>query len=308
MILCVTPNPAVDHTLVIPGFTPGVTYRASPILTASGKGLNVARAVRTLGAPVRCAGFLGGMTGRLLEQLAESEGVSGRWTWIAGETRVCTLVVDPKSRPTVLNEPGPGVTGAEWARFEEDVLAEARQAEITCWSGSLLAGSPLHNYTQLLERIVGLGKPLWVDTSGAPLRAALDAPGIGIKVNRDEAGAALGLEIATPQQACQAAGMILERGMAAVVITLEADGAILRDAAGCWQAVIPPLPVVSAIASGDCFLAGLATAQRQGLPLPECLRRAVAAGAANTLSPGSARFTMQEFEDALKATRLERLE
>ncbi|MDQ3429708.1 MAG: 1-phosphofructokinase, partial [Actinomycetota bacterium] len=61
MILTVTLNAAVARTLVVPSLTLGHRHRAPESVTlAGGKGMNVARSLRTLGVPVLAAGFAGG--------------------------------------------------------------------------------------------------------------------------------------------------------------------------------------------------------------------------------------------------------
>src|SRR5689334_9541185 len=97
MILCVTPNPALDHTMTVPGLRLGEVARATQsFMAAGGKGLNVARVVTALGDAALCAGFLGGHSGRLLADLAEREGLPAAWTWFVGETRTSTILYDPQ--------------------------------------------------------------------------------------------------------------------------------------------------------------------------------------------------------------------
>jgi hypothetical protein len=49
-IVCVTPNPAIDRTLIVPGWRVGEVQRPERIIVATGgKGLNVAR---TIGDPL----------------------------------------------------------------------------------------------------------------------------------------------------------------------------------------------------------------------------------------------------------------
>lgn len=46
MILCLTPNPAIDRTLLLPSLKLGNINRAEKIIVAAGgKGLNVARTI-----------------------------------------------------------------------------------------------------------------------------------------------------------------------------------------------------------------------------------------------------------------------
>src|ERR687889_848109 len=61
MILTITLNAAVARTLVVPSLTLGHRHRAPESMTlAGGKGVNVARSLRTLDVPVLATGFAGG--------------------------------------------------------------------------------------------------------------------------------------------------------------------------------------------------------------------------------------------------------
>src|SRR5262245_3770495 len=98
-ILCVTPNPAIDRTLEVPGLRPGAVMRAGASrVAAGGKGVNAARALVALGARARCMGPLGGASGRILADLAAAEGLPAVWTWCEGETRSCLILVDSEAR------------------------------------------------------------------------------------------------------------------------------------------------------------------------------------------------------------------
>ena len=73
MIITVTLNAAIDKTLAVPNFRLGRRHRAvEQTSMAGGKGVNVARALKTLGQPVIATGVAGGPTGtRIIEQLTE---------------------------------------------------------------------------------------------------------------------------------------------------------------------------------------------------------------------------------------------
>jgi 1-phosphofructokinase family hexose kinase len=307
-ILCVAPNPAIDHTLIVERFTPFEVNRAqASFVAAGGKGFNVARALSILGEPALCMGFMGGADGQRLVALAEAEGLPGQWTWLAGESRTCVIVADLHSgQATVVNERGPTATESDWRRLHEDVLRSATGTPWVCFSGSLPAGSPVERFTHLLADLCRQGNQVWVDTSGAALSAALSVPGVNIKVNESEARALL-------TQAGGAAGVIAEveaggdvaalttalreRTGGAVVVTLGAAGAVMATVSGgMWRAAPPPIKVVSAVGSGDSFLAGVVCALVSSFPPSLALRWGVAAGAANALSAGGGRFALADFE------------
>lgn len=297
MILCVTPNPAIDRTLVIAKLEPGEVHRASrSIVAAGGKGLNVARAMKTLGAEPLCAGFLGGHSGRRLADLAAGEGLPATWTWIEGETRTCVIVVDDGGA-TVINETGPAVTADDWRSLHNQVVTTP--ADVVCLSGSLPPGSTPEAWAALIAALRSTGKTVWVDTSGPALSQILTS-GASIKVNAAEAGAVLGMRVDSPAEALLAASQIRTAGAPSIALTLGSLGAVLATANGEWCVSAPTLQSVSAVGSGDCFLAGLVAALTAGRPEPEALRWAVAAGAANALSAGGGHFTRLEFETVLR--------
>jgi 1-phosphofructokinase family hexose kinase len=309
MILCVTLNPAIDRTLIVPNLRHGEVNRAERALVAAGgKGINVARAARTLGAEVLCAGFLGGHSGRLVADLAEREGLRGAWTWIDGETRTCVITADPHGGDvTVINEPGPAVAPADWARLTHQIASDQAAARYVCLSGSLPPNSAPGSFAALLRALLGAGQRVWVDSSGAGLEAALAVGAVGVKVNGAEAGQILGRSIAQPGEALAAARELRQRTGTEVVLTLGERGAVLLSDTGGWHARPPAVQVVSAVGSGDSFLAGLVTALASGLPEPESLRYAVAAGAANALSVGGGLLNRDDVDAILARTSLERI-
>ena len=112
-ILCVTPNPAIDRTLIVHNFAKGGVFRPRQYqYDAGGKGINTARVVALLGGQAICAGFLGGYSGQHLAKMLETSGIQSHWTWLDDrETRTCVILIDPVSGlTTVINEPGPQLT------------------------------------------------------------------------------------------------------------------------------------------------------------------------------------------------------
>jgi 1-phosphofructokinase family hexose kinase len=307
MLLILTPNPAIDRTLLIPGMVPGGVYRAERVLVAAGgKGLNVARAAHSLGQPLRVCAPLGGLSGQMLAQLATEEGISGRWSWYeGGETRTCVLVVDPTgSDATALNDPGPPFASDAWQAFAATALDAATTADLVLSSGSLPPGVPPHALADLLRDLAAAGQRVLVDTSGAALRAALSAAPYGIKVNGSELGAVLNRPVTSIDQAAAALADLRARGIALAMVSLGAQGALAATDEGVCHAEPPAIQAVSTIGAGDSLLAGLATGLLRGEPLPEALRLGVACGAADALSIGGGLLLPGDLERLHAATHV----
>ena len=128
MIITVTLNAAIDKTLAVPSFRLGRRHRAvEQASVPGGKGVNVARALKSLGRPVIATGFAGGHTGsRIVEQLTD-EAILSDFVRIREESRTSTAVVDPTSgEQTEINERGPSVSEAELVVFDDKLLYLAK--------------------------------------------------------------------------------------------------------------------------------------------------------------------------------------
>lgn len=308
-ILCVTPNVAIDRLLSVPSFASGLVVRArSSQVSCGGKGVNVARALRRLGRRARCAGLLGGEAGCRAADGARREGLNAAWTWIAGETRTCIIIVDDHGTATVVNEPGPALEEGDWDRFTDDVCSAA---EAGCTAVAICGSLPPRAPTGAMARLViaasGGGRPVWVDIGGESLADALCAGPAGVKINAEEASAFFGSPIVTIADALRAARTLRLRGAGQAIVTAAAAGAVLATGEGTWLARPPELAPVNVVASGDAFLAGLLAGFAEGLDPAGALCRAAAAGAANTQSLGLAEIDAVVVERLAARTVIEQI-
>ncbi|MCL6629337.1 MAG: 1-phosphofructokinase, partial [Armatimonadetes bacterium] len=70
MISTVTLNPALDKSVYIDRLRPNDANRIIKIeIDAGGKGVNASRMLKELGSQTVALGFLGGQTGRFIEQV-----------------------------------------------------------------------------------------------------------------------------------------------------------------------------------------------------------------------------------------------
>jgi 1-phosphofructokinase family hexose kinase len=310
MIVTVTPNTALDRIEIVSSLTPGKVLRSTSLtLSAGGKGVNVARAIKNLGGEAVCAGFLGGHTGRQHAELVKQEYMPAAWTWIDGETRAAIVIVDEATgETTVINEDGPVLTPFDWDRMQAAVLKQAEIAEVVCLCGSLPLGLGPETYTELVKALNRVQRRVWVDSSGAALQAAVQSHPSVVKVNGLEAAGLLGRrEFQDVSTAAQAARTIQQSGLSQVVLTLGKHGAVLASDAGVWYACPPKIKAICTIGSGDAFFGGLVQAWLNHSPDPDSLRQAAAAGSANALSVGGGKFTRQEFESILAETAVKKI-
>ena len=299
MIVTFTPNPALDKTVVVPGFTLGQIVRTADVqILAGGKGFNVARSLRVLGADPLIVAPLAGHIGRLIDDLAQAEGLRCDHIWFDGETRTCLSIVDPTSGTvSEVYETGPVLPPAAWDRTLEVVCQHLVPGNLLTVSGGFPPGIPDDALKQISERAYEAGVPAMFDTYGQQLRRALVAHPRLVKCNAHEAGDLLARPVEGVEHALGAAADIRALGAQSVVITLGAAGAVGVDEHGepfGWQA--PKVLSISAVGSGDACFAGIVLGLAAGESLQEATHRGVAAGAANTLSIGAGLFERSRAE------------
>src|SRR5438045_973155 len=109
MIITLTLNPAIDHTVVVDDLSPGDTNRARTSRTdVGGKGINVSRVLKELGSDSLAMGFVSGGLGRFIESTLNSLGIAEDFIHTPGQTRTnITIVEKRRELTTTINEAGP---------------------------------------------------------------------------------------------------------------------------------------------------------------------------------------------------------
>jgi 1-phosphofructokinase family hexose kinase len=312
MIITVTLNAAIDKTLAVPNFRLGRRHRAvEQTAMAGGKGVNVARTLRALGQPVIATGVAGGPTGtRIVENLTE-EGILNDFVRIREESRTSTAVVDPTSgEQTEINEHGPHVSEGELELFVDKLIYLAKGAGVCVLAGSLPRGVDTALYGRIIEEMKRLDVTTVLDSEGEPLRAATRRGPDVVSPNELEAEGLVGYEFGDEEDRRSAVREMVEMGARESIMTLS-DGclALLGDGERhVYRATLEPLEPVSAVGSGDAFLAGFVAARYGGSGHEDALRFAVACGAESTQHFGAGRVEQREVERLVPEVRVEELE
>ena len=277
MILTVTLNTAIDKTLAVPNFRLGRRHRTVEQTTMpGGKGVNVARVLKTLGAPVIATGLAGGATGtrhrraahaalRAVRLRADPRGVAHEHR--GDRPHDGRADRDQRARPV-------GLRAGDRAVRRQAALPRAQGASVCVFAGSLPRNVDVDVYARLIRELKRLGVDTVVDTDGDPLRRAVRAEPDVISPNVLEAEELVGHEFNDEEDHCIAVREMVELGAREAIMTAP-DGCYAQHARRPSRAarralyrvrvragVIEPRATVG---SGDAFLAGFVAARYNGL-------------------------------------------
>ena len=314
-ILTVTLNAAVDATMTISGpLKPGAIQKVRDVLKLpGGKGLNVTRVLHTLGVPVHATGLAGGLPGEFIRSGLAQAGIDSTFLPIAGVSRTCNAVVESDShRVTEFNEPGPTITRSEALAFLDLYEKLLTGAEAVALSGSLPPALPDDYYALLMQRACRAGVPSILDTSGDALRLGIAAGPLLVKPNATEAEQFFGREMRSVEDVLYVGRGMREQGAQMAAITRGSEGAVLVTGMGAWLARLKVPDPLSAVGSGDAFVAGFIAGLHRAVEIGmsssisaaatladvvvQAFILAVACGAANTLLLGAGVIKPEDVE------------
>ncbi|WP_253949142.1 1-phosphofructokinase family hexose kinase [Mangrovicoccus sp. HB161399] len=301
-IVTVTLNPALDLATSASDIRPGPKLRCTaPRQDPGGGGINVSRAIRTLGGTSTPLVALGGATGETLAQLLRAEGIAPEVLAAPGETRQSLAVTDRKTGLQfrfVL--PGPDWGEAETGAALAACAALAGPGSWLVLSGSQPPGVPDRFPLDLAAALAPGGAKLVVDTSGPALREIAGAADGGpvpalLRFDNQEASELAGARLNGVQGAGSFAADLVARGVAgAVIIACGADGSVLATPGEVIYCKAARVPVVSKIGAGDSFVAAAVLELARGGTLAEALHHGTAAACAAVMTPATRLCTAED--------------
>lgn len=283
--LVVALNPSID----VEWRVPRVRWEEKNVLESErrwpgGKGVNVARWLRHLGARPRLLLPLGGDPGRELAAGLRAARLDAVVLPLRQPTRANVIVTTLAQGQLRFNPPGPKLGAGDWRRFRQAFRAQLPQVRFVVLGGSLPRGLPATTYRELVELAGKAGVPALLDCDGPPLAAALEARPFLIKPNLHELAQLTGRRLSTPAAVRAAALGVSERTGGWVLVSLGADGAFLANARlqQQFQAGAPRSRVRNTVGAGDALMAAVILQLLQRRPPIEWLRHGVGTGTALT--------------------------
>jgi ribokinase len=295
----------MDISVTVPRLPgPGATVLGSAArFTPGGKGANQAVAAARLGAGTRLVGCVGDddFGRRLLASLRAEKVNADDVRVVAGvPTGLAMIAVDGAGEnlitvaPGANHDVGPDDAARVGARAGDVLVISAEIPEpairaALSWRGTLrvLNLAPAPESQTRAAALVAEGAPDWLVVNESEAAAVLGRPVTGLAAAR-RAAAELAAELAAA-------------GPGRAVVTAGAHGAALAGPDGADAIPGFRVEAVDTVGAGDTFVGALAVALAAGVPAPEAVRAAAAAGATAATRHG-AQTAMPRPADILTAT------
>lgn len=308
MIYTVTLNPAIDKTVQVASFATGGLNRIESWRTeAGGKGINVAKAIHSLGHPCVAMGLIAGSTGACIEQSLGDLGIESDFVRTEGETRTNTKIFDAnKNEITELNEPGQTVAQADLDDLEQKLFAHVRPGDIVILTGSAPPLTPVDTYEKWILELRMADVITILDADKELFRSGIRAKPTFVKPNLLELSRFCQKQLSSSCDIRSEARALLAAGISGVLVSLGEAGAMLFDSKEEIAAHSLPVVVESTVGAGDTMVAAWAVASECGMENEDMLRLAVAAASASIMSGRAGIFDKRTVDDLFPQVMVQR--
>lgn len=307
--MTVTLNPAVDKTYTTQGLIVGNVNRMRTVMNiAGGKGVNVTKILRQYEYEVGAVGFLGGYSGRFIEEELERRGVECRFVHVEGETRSNINILADDGYVTEILEPGTTISDEQQDAFLKRYGALLRECGLVVLSGSVALGLDSDIYEKLIVRAVEESVPVYLDSSGEGMRYGLRAKPQLIKPNWRELEYIVGHRLKKREEIIESAQFLRSMGIDRVIVSMGRKGLLSVTEQGVLYAKPPKIDAVNTVGCGDSVVASYAMSYMKGETEEQAIVRACAVSAANATTVESANIPLETAEDFMNKIIVEKVD
>lgn len=308
-IMTVTLNPAVDKTYTTQGVIVGnVNRMRTAMKIAGGKGVNVTKILRQYGCEVAATGFLGGYSGRFIEEELEKRGAECRFVHVSGATRSNMNILADDGYVTEILEPGPAISDREREAFLEQYDKLLSECGLVILSGSVAQGLEADIYETLITRAAALTIPVYLDSSGENLRFGMRAKPQLVKPNWRELEYIMGHRIADREEIIDSAEFLRREGISRVIVSMGSKGLLSVTEDGVLYTKARGIEPLNTVGCGDSVVASYAMSYVMGETEEEAILRACAISAANATTLESADIPLATAEDLMNKIIVEKMD
>jgi len=291
---------------VVDSFVSGSTIRDVPCRRfCAGKGINVARVVRTLGEEVCVIGIMPEGDEKRFVSYLESQEIYYRFFPVPGDVRLNVTVIERQgSAASHLNSASPILPLQAQNAFMRFVGKHLTAGDSWCFTGSIPAGFDDDLYAKMIKSCREASIDTFLDTRGKALRLGLRAKPMFLKPNITELEDLYEEKIRGVRHMALKGKKLLDRGVPYVFISLGSDGMIALHGSECLLCEPPQVKTVDTVGCGDALMAGVLVGWKRRLSFQEICRLATACGASKAMHEGPHAVSKDEVKRFMEEVKI----
>lgn len=295
MIYTLTLNPSIDYVIELDQVELGSLNRTvKETKFPGGKGINVSRVLKRLKTDSMALGFIGGFTGRFIEEYLETEQIASDFVRVNEDTRINVKI--KTENETEINAKGPKITDLEYETLKKKIMNLSKD-DLLVLAGSIPSTLPATTYEELVKICSGNGAKFVVDAEGELLKKVLLYRPFLIKPNHHELGELFHTTIDECEEVIPYARKLIEMGAQNVIVSLADKGAVFINTETVLVAEVPRGTVKSSVGAGDSTVAGFLAKYQETKSFEDAFKYGVSSGSATAFSIGLC--TREKIEEIL---------
>ncbi|MCX5773194.1 MAG: 1-phosphofructokinase family hexose kinase [Fusobacteria bacterium] len=303
MIYSISLNSSIDYVIFTTEFdVEGSSNSVEEFMYPGGKGINVARVLTYLDIPTKILGFVGGFTGRYIEESLKNEDVLTDFIHTRDRSRVNVKIKSEAEYE--INGVNPAITQEELTLFFAS-LSQIKDGDLVLLCGKVAQVFSSDIYVQIMEKLKGKKIDFVVDTTDDALLSTLVYKPLFIKPNLSELETLFNVKISHLDQLIYYGNKLIELGAQNVVVSLASEGAILITKSKNTMAFVPSIEPKNSVGAGDSLVAGMVYSLRKGYSLEKSFRYGVAMSVNAVTS--KTLFDSEEIDNIYEKIRLKEL-
>lgn len=305
MIYTCTLNTAIDMFVQMENFvTDKVNRSIYDELQPNGKGVNISVVLNRLNTPSTATGFIGGFTGKFVNDELLKLGIKTDFIEVSGDTRINVFLNSNQGEYKIVNK-GPVISQGK----KEELLKKLNN--LTTEDTLFVSGSlPMGLDSEILKNIAEISFKnkfrLVLDTSNPILRSLMKYQPFLIKPNEEELQKLFpGLSISNENEILSAAESLLHEGCENILVSLGSKGAYFINKTEKYYCTAPNGILVNTAGAGDTMLATFYDSYTKTQNFKTSLKKSVASGSSTAFTTGLSNFAdIEELMEQINVTEI----
>lgn len=306
MILIITFNLAIDKVLYIDEFRPFSENRVKVLSSLpGGKGVNVARCLRSLYKPSTVAGFVGGFNGGFIKEGLKKEGIIPLLVEIENENRICNILLESSGKVTEIYEIGPEIKEEKVIELINEIQKREESFQNIIISGSIPQGVREDHVFKILETFKD--RKIFLDIHGEILIKILESFEIFfLKINENEFKRTFKIDLINKNSLFE---VFKNYKVFLSVITLGDKGAIFLFKENVYKINSDyKVKIFNPVGAGDSFMGGFVYGIDEGMNIFDALKYGISASISNLSFYEGGRVNKEELEEIFKKINISLME